>query len=139
MVVVADPFSGDAFDHLSTLTTSIIGPRLLLFCLSTGREVPNMPYPLYTATMLGISVSFTGLDGPHLARLQSLVQPMSCTVSKDYHDGVTHLVAAKVGSPKCGVAILHDVPIMRPAWVDEVWKQGSLNSMLKATDPMVVV
>ena len=96
MVFVADPFYGDAFDHLSTLTTSIIGPRLLLFCLSTGREVPNMPYPLYTATMLGISVSFTGLDGPHLARLQSLVRLMSGTVSKDYHDGVTHLVAAKV-------------------------------------------
>ena len=63
-----------------------------------------------------------------------------------------------MGSPKCRVAILHDVPIMRPAWVDQVWKQvciaclaivlllmlahcilaslykGSLNSMLKATD-----
>lgn len=96
VVFVADPFSGAGFDHLSTLTTSIIGPRLLLFCLATGREVPNLPYPLFTATMLGISVTFTGLDGTHLKRLVSLVQLMAGTVSKDYHDGVTHLVAAKV-------------------------------------------
>jgi len=134
VVFVADPFSGAGFDHLSTLTTSIIGPRLLLFCLATGREVPNLPYPLFTATMLGISVTFTGLEGTHLTRLEGLVRQMSGTVSKDYHDGVTHIVAAKVGSPKCRVAISHDVPIMRPAWVDQVWKQGSLNSMLKATD-----
>ena len=127
MVFVADPFYGDAFDHLSTLTTSIIGPRLLLFCLSTGREVPNMPYPLYTATMLGISVSFTGLDGPHLARLQSLVQLMSGTVSKDYHDGVTHLVAAKVRAfgRQWGVwLILNRVtqsPTLNIGWKPQVW------------------
>ena len=96
MVFVADPFSGVAFDYLSTLTTSIVGPRLLLFCLTTGREVPNLPYPLCTATMLGISVTFTGLEETHLTRLESLVRQMSGTVSKDYHDGVTHLVASKV-------------------------------------------
>ena len=95
---MADPFSGTGFDHLSTLTTSIIGPRLLLYCLATGREVPNLPYPLCTATMLGISVTFTGLEGTHLTRLESLVRQMAGTVSKDYHDGVTHLVAAKVGA-----------------------------------------
>ena len=96
MVFVADPFSGAGFDHLSTLTTSIVGPRLLLCCLATGREVPNLPYPLSTATMLGISVTFTGLEGTHLTRLEGLVRQMSGTVSKDFHDGVTHLVAAKV-------------------------------------------
>ena len=95
---MADPFSGTGFDHLSTLTTSIIGPRLLLYCLATGREVPNLPYPLCTATMLGISVTFTGLEGTHLTRLESLVRQMAGTVSKDYHDGVTHLVAAKVSA-----------------------------------------
>ena len=93
---VVDPFSGPGFDHLSTLTTSIIGPRLLLFCLRTGREVPHLVHPVSTATMLGISVTFTGLEPPHLTRLAALVRQMAGMVSKDYHDGVTHIVAAKV-------------------------------------------
>ena len=93
---VVDPFSGPGFDHLSSLTTSIIGPRLLLFCLRTGREVPHLVHPISTATMLGISVTFTGLEPPHLTRLAALVRQMAGMVSKDYHDGVTHIVAAKV-------------------------------------------
>ena len=93
---VVDPFSGPGFDHLSSLTTSIIGPRLLLFCLRTGREVPHLVHPVSTATMLGISVTFTGLEPPHLTRLAALVRQMAGMVSKDYHDGVTHIVAAKV-------------------------------------------
>ena len=48
------------------------------------------------ATMLGISVTFTGLEPPHLTRLAALVRQMAGMVSKDYHDGVTHIVAAKV-------------------------------------------
>ena len=31
-----------------------------------------------------------------------------------------------MGSPKCRVAISQDVPIMRPEWVEEVWKQVNI-------------
>ena len=55
-----------------------------------------MVHPISTATMLGISVTFTGLEPPHLTRLAALVRQMAGMVSKDYHDGVTHIVAAKV-------------------------------------------
>ena len=40
----------------------MVGPRCLLSCLRTNTPVPEMPYPLYTAAMRGLNVSFTGLD-----------------------------------------------------------------------------
>ena len=80
-VFVMDPFSGPGFEHLTSddkfrcspwlLQTpacdaptrcTVVGPRCLLACLRTNTPVPEMPYPLYTAAMRGLNVSFTGLD-----------------------------------------------------------------------------
>lgn len=45
---------------------------------------------------------------------------MGGKVSKDFHDGVTHLIAGEVGSQKYKVAANLSKQIMKPEWVDGV-------------------
>ena len=82
-VFVLDPFEGPAFDHVtsnvkfkctivgkyqshfSAVPTLVIlpsGPMCLLACLTQNIPVPEFNYPLYTAAMLGLVVTCSGLD-----------------------------------------------------------------------------
>ena len=45
---------------------------------------------------------------------------MSGVYSKNFHDGVTHLVAGTVVSEKYTVAVGKEIPIMTAQWVEEV-------------------
>ena len=49
-----DPFEGEAFDFVSRFKCTVIGPRCLLTSLAEGTPVPELPYPMYTATLRGI-------------------------------------------------------------------------------------
>jgi hypothetical protein len=51
---------------------------------------------------------------------QVLVERMSGVYSKNFHDGVTHLVAGTVVSEKYTVAVGKEIPIMTAQWVEEV-------------------
>ena len=51
---------------------------------------------------------------------QVLVERMSGVYSKNFHDGVTHLVAGSVVSEKYTVAVGKEIPIMTAQWVEEV-------------------
>jgi len=137
-VFVMDPFAGPAFDHLtsdSKFRCTVVGPRCLLSCLTTSTPVPEMPYPLYTAAMRGLNVSFSGLDPNVKKELKKLVEQMSGIYSKNFHDGVTHLVAGAVGSEKYNVAIEKETPIMTVGWVREVWKASCATTSVTAQDP----
>ena len=94
-----------------------------------------MPYPLYTAAMRGLNVSFSGLD-PNLKKdMKILVEQMSGIYSKNFHDGVTHLVVGSVGSEKYNVAVEKETPIMTVGWVKEVWKASCATTTVTAQDP----
>ena len=104
-----DPFSGAAFAHLtsdSRFRCTVVGPRCLLACLRANTPVPEMPYPLYTAAMRGLNVSFTGLQPAVKKELRLLVERMSGVYSNNFHDGVTHLVAGSVVSGVLLVVLL---------------------------------
>ena len=49
-VFVVDPFEGVGFEHLMRYRCTIVGPRCLLTCLQKGEPVPDLPYPMYTAS-----------------------------------------------------------------------------------------
>ena len=49
-VFVVDPFEGVGFEHLMRYKCTIVGPRCLLTCLQKGEPVPDLPYPMYTAS-----------------------------------------------------------------------------------------
>jgi topoisomerase (DNA) II binding protein 1 len=133
-----DPFSGSAFEHLtsdSKFRCTVVGPRCLLACLRTNTPVPEMPFPLYTAAMRGLNVSFTGLDPAEKKDLKLLVERMSGLYSKNFHDGVTHLVAGNVTSEKYSVAVSKEIPVMTAGWLREVWRSSGATTAVTATEP----
>ena len=132
-VFVMDPFEGPAFELVSGYKSTIVGPRCLLTCLSKGEPVPELPYPMYTAAMKGLIVTSTGFDKDKKNDIQKLIERMAGIYSNAFHDGVTHLVAAVVRSPKYEVAVKKEIPIMTQDWVHQVWNR-SKNDNIDAVD-----
>ena len=65
----------------------------MLTCLQKGEPVPDLPYPMYTASMRNLVVTSTGFDKEVKSQLQIKVEKMGGIYSNAFHDGVTHLVA----------------------------------------------
>ena len=61
-VFVVDPFEGVGFEHLARYKCTIVGPRCLVTCLQKGMPVPNLPYPMYTASFRDLIITSTGFD-----------------------------------------------------------------------------
>ncbi|CAB4058513.1 TOPBP1 [Lepeophtheirus salmonis] len=116
-VFVMDPFDGEAFESIKNSKATIVGPRCLLACLQKKEPVPELPYPMFTAAMKGLIVTSTGFEKEKKAEIQKLIESMSGVYSNTFHDGVTHLIAAVVHSPKYSVAVEKEIPIMTEEWV----------------------
>ena len=85
----------------------------LLSCLSQNIPVPELNYPLYTAAMLGLVVTCSGLDKTQKERIKLLVERMAGVYSSAFHEGVSHLVTAKVSTAvQCSVVenCSHPIP-----------------------------
>ena len=89
---MVDPFEGGAFEHLSRYKCTIVGPRCLVTCLQKGEPVPDLPYPMYTASFRNLIVTSTGFTKEKKNELQLKVERMGGIYSNAFHDGVTHLV-----------------------------------------------
>ena len=57
-----DPFEGIGFEHLTRYKCTIVGPRCLITCLQKGEPVPDLPYPMYTASFRNLIVTSTGFS-----------------------------------------------------------------------------
>ena len=89
-----DPFNGPAFDHVRLSRCVVVGPRCLLTCLYKSVPIPDLPYPIYTASMMNLVITATGFEKEEKVALQRAVERMAGVYSNAFHDGVTHLVAA---------------------------------------------
>ena len=92
----------------------------LLKCLLNGQPVPDLPYPMYTASMTRLIVTSTGFPKDRKNEIQTMVERMGGIYSNAFHDGVTHLVCNEVRSKKYDVAVSKDIPIMTSDWVSQV-------------------
>merc|ERR1712126_793192 len=72
--------------------------------------------------------------GDDKRELQTKIERMGGVYSNNFHDGVTHLVAKHVRSPKYDVAVKKEIPIMTDEWVTQVWEKG-MHQNIHATDP----
>lgn len=134
-VIVLDPFSGPCFDHLASQSCILIGPRALMSCLSKNQPLPNLPHPVYTTAMAGLVITFSGIQDHEVKkRLAVMVRHMAGCVSSEFHDGVTHLVTVRVGSPKYRAAMEYQVPLMSTDWVEEVFRVSSLENSVTGTE-----
>ena len=68
----------------------------MLSCLSQNVPVPSLSYPMYSAAMMGLVVTCSGLDKTQKERIKLLVERMAGVYSSAFHEGVSHLVTAKV-------------------------------------------
>jgi len=133
-VLVLDPFSGAAFNHVTNFPCSVLGPSVLLSCLATNSPVPELPYPVYNTSMKGMIITVSGMEQSEKKRLKQMVERMAGIHSNAFHDGVTHLVTATTRSQKYEVAVEKEIPCMLPKWVDEVWSVSN-NELVTAVDP----
>ena len=67
---MVDPFDGAAFEHLTRFKCTIVGPRCLLQCLLDNKSVPDLPYPVFTASMRGLIVTSTNFSKERKNELQ---------------------------------------------------------------------
>ncbi|KAF2357957.1 BRCT domain [Trinorchestia longiramus] len=125
-VFVLDPFKGKAFEHGSKLCTSnavrVIGPRCLTYCFMHKLPIPEYMHPMHDMAMHGVSVTCTGLSKTERERMKQLVQYMAGQYVCDLSSSVTHLIADTVHSVKYRVAQTKELPVMKPSWVEAVWK-----------------
>merc|ERR1712113_1214679 len=75
-VFVVDPFEGKAFEHLTGFRCTIVGPMCLLACLQKSEPVPDLPYPMYTASMTKLIVTSTGFSRDKKEEIQMKVERM---------------------------------------------------------------
>ena len=97
---VVDPFDGAAFEYLTQYKCTIVGPRCILTCLHLGDSVPELPYPMFTASMRRLIITSTNFTKERKTEIQKTVELMGGIYSNSFHDGVTHLVANGVKSRK---------------------------------------
>ncbi|XP_040581730.1 DNA topoisomerase 2-binding protein 1-A [Lepeophtheirus salmonis] len=128
-VFVMDPFDGEVFEDVKNSKATLVGPRCLLTCLQKKEPIPELPYPMFTAAMKGLVVTSTGFIKEKKGELIGLIERMSGVYSSTFHDGVTHLVAAVVHSPKYSVAVEKEIPIMTEEWVLQVWKKSQIDNV----------
>ncbi len=116
----------------------VVGPQCVMSCLENELAVPKADHPVYSISMYGVTISCSSVEKTEREKLHKLVQWMGGTVSKNFTDKVTHLVAGEVGSKKYHVAASFKKPIMLPDWVLACWEKGK-DRHVRATDDDILV
>uniref|UniRef100_A0A8C9TN60 Epithelial cell transforming 2 n=1 Tax=Scleropages formosus TaxID=113540 RepID=A0A8C9TN60_SCLFO len=117
-------FEGPDFEYLYKNDHRIVGPPALLHCAGTQEPLPFSSRPLYSTTMMNLSLCFTGFrDKEEVVHLVSLVHHMGGTIRKDFSSKVTHLIARSTHGEKYRLAVCMGTPILTPDWIRAAWER----------------
>ncbi|KAK1806114.1 hypothetical protein P4O66_012819 [Electrophorus voltai] len=118
MLYMADTSSPNpraAIHRLMLMSSSLAPP--------TPQPIPFSSRPLYSATMLNLSLCFTGFrKKEEVVNLVNLVHHMGGIIRKDFSTKVTHLVAQSTHGEKYRLAVCMGTPILTPDWIRESWE-----------------
>lgn len=93
-VFVLTDFDSPDYSYLYKRDNRIVGPPVVLRCAAKGEPLQFSCRPLYSATMLNLSLCFTGFrNKEEIKNLVNLVHHMGGTIRKDFSTKVTHLIA----------------------------------------------
>uniref|UniRef100_A0AAY4EAN1 Epithelial cell transforming 2 n=1 Tax=Denticeps clupeoides TaxID=299321 RepID=A0AAY4EAN1_9TELE len=93
-VFVLSNFKSPDYDFLYQNDKRILGPPVVLHCAAREEPLPFSSRPLYSTTMLNVSLCFTGFrKKDEVVNLVNLVHHMGGTIRKDFSAKVTHLIA----------------------------------------------
>uniref|UniRef100_A0A671PYR5 Protein ECT2-like n=1 Tax=Sinocyclocheilus anshuiensis TaxID=1608454 RepID=A0A671PYR5_9TELE len=106
-VFVLKDFQAPEYSFLYKNDNRILGPPAVMHCASKGEPLPFSSRPLYSMTMLNLSLCFTGFrKKDEVVTLVNLVHHMGGTIRKDFDSAkVTHLIARSTHGEKYRVCI----------------------------------
>ncbi|XP_028856552.1 protein ECT2 isoform X2 [Denticeps clupeoides] len=122
-VFVLSNFKSPDYDFLYQNDKRILGPPVVLHCAAREEPLPFSSRPLYSTTMLNVSLCFTGFrKKDEVVNLVNLVHHMGGTIRKDFSAKVTHLIAHSTHGEKYRLAVCMGTPILTPAWILKAWE-----------------
>nr|XP_057929387.1 protein ECT2 isoform X2 [Doryrhamphus excisus] len=121
--VLAD-FDCPDYTDLYKRDNRIVGPPVVLRCALKDEPIPFSCRPLYSTTMLNLSLCFTGFrNKEEMKNLVGLVHHMGGIIRKDFSTKVTHLVAHSTHGEKYRLAVCMGTPILTPSWIYKAWER----------------
>ncbi|XP_055040494.2 protein ECT2 isoform X2 [Misgurnus anguillicaudatus] len=123
-VFVLKDFQAPEYSYLYKNDNRILGPPAVMYCASKGEPLPFSSRPLYSMTMLNLSLCFTGFrKKEEVVNLVNLVHHMGGTIRKDFDSAkVTHLIAHSTHGEKYRLAVCMGTPILTPEWIHKAWE-----------------
>ncbi|XP_027025772.2 protein ECT2 isoform X2 [Tachysurus fulvidraco] len=122
-VFVLKDFQSPDYRYLYKNDNRILGPPVVLHCAGKGEPLPFASRPLYSTTMLNLSLCFTGFrKKEEVVNLVNLVHHMGGTIRKDFSAKVTHLIAYSTHGEKYRLAVCMGTPILTPDWIHKAWE-----------------
>ncbi|XP_059922631.1 protein ECT2 isoform X2 [Gadus macrocephalus] len=121
-VYVLASFDSPDYSYLYKRDNRIVGPPVILHCAAKEEPLPFSCRPLYSTTMINLSLCFTGFrDKEEVKTLVNLVHHMGGTIRKDFSTKVTHLIAYSTHGEKYKLAVCMGTPILTPSWIRKAW------------------
>ncbi|KAJ7992843.1 hypothetical protein DPEC_G00266240 [Dallia pectoralis] len=122
-VFVLTDFDSPDYSYLYKNDNRILGPPVLLHCALREEPLPFSSRPLYSTTMLHLSLCFTGFrNKEEVKTLVNLVHHMGGAIRKDFSAKVTHLIAYSTHGEKYKLAVCMGTPILTPTWIHKAWE-----------------
>ncbi|XP_056591573.1 protein ECT2 isoform X1 [Triplophysa dalaica] len=123
-VFVLKDFRAPEYSYLYKNDSRILGPPAVMYCASKGEPLPFSSRPLYSMTMLNLSLCFTGFrKKDEVVNLVNLVHHMGGAIRKDFDSAkVTHLIAHSTHGEKYRLAVCMGTPILTPEWIRKAWE-----------------
>ncbi|XP_046745411.1 protein ECT2 isoform X2 [Diprion similis] len=135
---ILSKFEGAEYDSLHKTAHRILGPTALLQLAEKKESLPSINRPMYTQSMLGTIVVFTGFrKKEELTRLINMIHSMGGSIRKDMGNKVTHLIANCCGGDKYRYAITFRIPIMSLDWVTELWEARDDVASISSNDKLI--
>ncbi|XP_051929319.1 protein ECT2 isoform X1 [Hippocampus zosterae] len=123
-VFVLTDFKCPDYHDLYQRDNRIIGPPVVLRCVLKKEPLPFSCRPLYSTTMLNLSLCFTGFRNKvEMKNLVNLVHHMGGIIRKDFSTKVTHLIAHSTHGEKYRLAVCMGTPILTPSWIYKAWER----------------
>ncbi|XP_034036252.1 protein ECT2 [Thalassophryne amazonica] len=121
--VLAD-FNSPEYKYLYKRENRIVGPPVVLHCAGKREPLLFSCRPLYSTTMLNLSLCFTGFrNKEEMKNLVNLVHHMGGIIRKDFSTKVTHLIAYSTHGEKYKLAVCMGTPILTPSWILKAWER----------------
>uniref|UniRef100_A0A8D3DH81 Epithelial cell transforming 2 n=1 Tax=Scophthalmus maximus TaxID=52904 RepID=A0A8D3DH81_SCOMX len=123
-VFVLTDFDSPDYSYLYKRDNRIVGPPVVLHCAAKEEPLQFSCRPLYSTTMLNLSLCFTGFrNKEEMKNLVNLVHHMGGTIRKDFSTKVTHLIAYSTHGEKYRLAVCLGTPILTPSWIHKAWEK----------------